>query len=75
MKKLLIITALAAATFTSCKKDRTCTCTTTITGFGSTSSSTVIHDTKKDAKEACEKQNSASSSFGGITTGVSCELK
>lgn len=31
MKKILLITAIAAFTFTSCKKDRTCTCTVTQT--------------------------------------------
>lgn len=70
MKKItLFIAVIAAAGFTSCKKDRTCTCTTTSTvttvissPAGSTSSTDTDVDTdvveytkarKGDARAAC----------------------
>ena len=57
MKKLLLSSIVVVALLsTSCKKDRTCTCTTTGDGVSATASAT-IKDTKKKAKEACEKGN------------------
>lgn len=55
MKKItLLAVAFVAISFASCKKNQTCTCTTTYGGT-SVSSSATIKDTKKKAKEACEK--------------------
>jgi len=57
MKKGLLfilgVAFIASMGFTSCKKDYTCTCTVEFFGVSS-SASTVIHDTKKNAKDACE---------------------
>lgn len=59
MKKVLFVAALGMLTLASCKKDYTCECTTTIVGFSSTATST-IKATKKDAKAACENGTNAS---------------
>ena len=59
MKKVLFVAALGMLTLASCKKDYTCECTTTIGGFSS-SASTTINATKKDAKTACENGSNAS---------------
>jgi hypothetical protein len=71
MKKLsvLAIAAIFTLGLSSCKKDWTCTCTTTVTGFGTTTVSGTIKDTKKNAKEECDK--------GDATTSVgstACEI-
>lgn len=61
MKKLLLSIAafaLVATTMTSCKKEYTCECTVDFFGVKTTTSG-VIKDTKKNAKESCEKNNSA----------------
>jgi hypothetical protein len=60
MKKVLFVAALGMLTLASCKKDYTCECTTTIVGFSSTATTT-INATKKDAKTACENGTNASS--------------
>jgi len=53
------------ATFTSCKKDHTCTCT--IIGI---ETSTVLEDlSKSDAEEACEQADASAQLVGG-----SCKL-
>ena len=72
MKKFLLSVAafaIVATTMTSCKKEYTCECTATVLGFTATSSAT-IKDTKKNAKEACEKGNSATAGAE-----VSCKIK
>ena len=74
MKKLLLVAAVAAFTMTSCKKDYTCECTTSVSILGVTTSataSTTIKDTKKKAKETCEK-GTVSNSAGSTTT---CKIK
>lgn len=53
MKKLVIAFA-AIAFLASCKKEYTCTCKTTLLGV-TTSASTTIKDTKKNAEETCDK--------------------
>jgi hypothetical protein len=55
MKKLLpvAIIALTAVMFTSCKKDYTCKCTYTDSGVTTDLGSVTIHDTKSNAKSAC----------------------
>lgn len=61
MKKLVLavaVVAFAATTLTSCKKEYTCTCKVTLLGI-TTSASGTIKDTKKNAKEECDKGDSA----------------
>jgi len=76
MKKIILFVAVVSAiSFTSCKKDHTCTCTTTSTAPGSvsTTSVTTINDAKKgDAKRACVKTTTV---YNGVTTTNDCELK
>ncbi len=71
MKKgIILIAAIAVAgIFSSCKKDYTCTCSTT-SGSYTVSASTTLHDTKSNAKTACEK---GTSTYSGVT--VTCEIK
>lgn len=59
MKKIILVAAVATfgLGLGSCKKDYTCTCTFSGGGL-SGSASTTINATKKDAKEACEADNS-----------------
>lgn len=76
MKKLSLLSVAAlivATSFTSCKKDYTCTCTTSGTGI-SASSSTVINDTKANAEETCDKGDATTTS-GSITITTACEIK
>jgi hypothetical protein len=75
MKKLFILATVCCFAFglTSCKKEYTCKCTATVAGSSATSE-TKIEDTKKNAKEACDKGD-ASSTAGGITTSVACEIE
>lgn len=67
MKKVLSLAAagLMIAGLSSCKKEYTCECTATVFGITS-SASTTIKDTKKNAEEACDAGDSA------VT---SCEIK
>jgi hypothetical protein len=60
MKKVLFVAALGMLTLASCKKDYTCECTTSYGGLSSTATTT-INATKKDAKTACENGTNASS--------------
>jgi hypothetical protein len=73
MKKLLLVAAVAAFTMTSCKKDYTCECTVT-TGGISVVGTTTVKDTKKKAKETCEK-GTTSSSVLGISSTTTCKIK
>ena len=73
MKKVFLFFAVATFTLVSCKKERTCTCTSTTAGYSQTATTT-IKDTKKNAKESCEKMSSTSSSLAGTVT-TKCELK
>lgn len=59
MKKLALV-AFGVSLFavTSCKKDYTCTCKFNGNGMSGTISTT-INNTKKKAKDACEKDNNA----------------
>lgn len=71
MKKLVLSIAalsLVATTMTSCKKDYTCECTVTVLGM-TTTSSTTINDTKKNAEDKC----SATASSAGAT--ATCKIK
>lgn len=63
---LLAVAAVFVLGATSCKKDRTCECCTTFMGQTTCAEGT-IKETKKKAKEECEK---------GTQSGlVKCELK
>lgn len=62
---MIVLGAVALLALASCKKDYTCECETL--GVKST---TVINDTKSNAKETCE---SGSGSILGITT--TCTIK
>ena len=79
MKKLLILSAVAALSFTACKKDRDCVCTTSSTASGSTASTstvTLVGVTKSTAKKACASGKWESTSGGTTVTNTqSCELK
>lgn len=69
MKKVLLgAIVIAAASFTSCKKDYTCTCTTEGNGSSATASTTITA-TKSDAEAAC---NSTTTS-GGFTSTCAIE--
>ena len=79
MKKVLLFVAVVtAASFTSCKKDRTCTCTTTFAG-GTSVDVTTIHDVKKkDARGMCIGYQTTTTTTGSpAVTGddTTCELK
>lgn len=56
MKKLfpVAISAVLAITFTSCKKNYTCVCYKSTSGMTSASTTTIIHDTKKEAEKQCD---------------------
>jgi hypothetical protein len=69
---LLSAFAFGVLSFASCKKDYTCTCTVT-SGGSTTSGKTTIHESKKDAEEACNAGD-ASYSSAGVTITTSCEL-
>lgn len=76
MKKLLVTLSIISIAFIfgSCKKEYTCECTTTMTGFGTTTSSTTIKDTKNNAKDACEG-GSSTTTVNGVSASVTCKLK
>jgi hypothetical protein len=77
MKKLFILSfALCAFTFTSCKKDFTCTCTTTSPGSASTSVKKTVKDvTKKQAEALCNSGDQTVTVGGfGFTQTQSCKI-
>ncbi len=59
MKKLILIVSVAVFALASCKKNRTCTCKTELLGK-TTETKTVIKETKKKAKDACDALGSSS---------------
>lgn len=74
MKKVLGITALLSIfVLSSCKKDYTCECVSTA-GASSSSSSSTINGTKKDAKAACDTGDQSVTVLG-VTSSVNCEIK
>lgn len=85
MKKIILLAAVfTAASFASCKKNRTCECTYTNSGsttVTSHTSSTVYTKVKKaDAKYMCTKDTEMSSNTNGNLTTSStyvsdCKLK
>lgn len=70
MKKvLLFIAVVSAASFASCKKDRTCTCTTTSTGYSGTPVvTTYVKSTKSAARANCLNYTTTSGSTVFTTT-------
>ena len=68
MKKSLLILAVVAFGFASCKKDRTCECC-----LDSLCVSETQNRTKKDASDWCDKAESDAAASG--VTGWSCKLK
>ena len=75
MKKIILFAAFAlvGSTFTSCKKDYTCTCVTKVTGYPDQTTTLTIKDvSKSDAKKSCDA--SASSTSGGTTGSITCSL-
>jgi hypothetical protein len=72
MKKVLLLVAVIAAfSFVSCKKDRTCTCTTT--GSSTPDVYTITKVSASDAKNACLKTRTYTN--GSSTSTTTCELK
>lgn len=73
MKTTKLISAAAlllfAATFTSCKKDYTCTCTTVVASVSATQTHAVDDATYTDAKKDCKNyEDQANASYPGGTT-------
>jgi hypothetical protein len=78
MKKItLSVIALAAISFASCKKDRTCTCTTTVGSYTSTTV-TKAKSSKKGAENWCSASQSAvttdNSGYTGTYYAPSCKV-
>lgn len=77
-KSILFIAAIAALSFTSCKKDRTCTCTTTTTNkksgitVTSESSITYVKARKGDVRDKCLSTKDEDDNNSYSTT---CKLK
>lgn len=75
MKKILLIAAVAGLSMASCKKDKTCTCTYTSNGTTSTETFTLTKISGKDAKDACTKRTSTTTSGSNTSTWTSdCKL-
>jgi len=83
-KSMIILAALVAVSFASCKKDRTCTCTTVSTEPSYTSKPGVIvylKSKKHDARQNCmsEKYDYTTGSATGLlatyTMTRTCTLK
>jgi cytochrome c biogenesis protein ResB len=53
----ILIAFFVMSTITSCVKERSCTCVRTINNEEMPSKPRTIKDTKKNAKEECEKDN------------------
>ena len=73
MKTTKILTAIAllalATTFTSCKKNYTCTCTTVVGGISGNETHSIDNATYTDAKKSCNNyEDQANNSLPGGTT-------
>ena len=68
-KSILFVVAVAAFSFTSCKKDRTCTC------VSSTGTSSVITYTKARKGDARSQCLSSTYTAGNTTITETCTLK
>jgi hypothetical protein len=69
-KSILMVAVIAAASFTSCKKDRTCTCVDSV--GGGTSIVTFTKASKRDARSQCL---SYTRTANGATYTTTCTLK
>ena len=71
MKKTIFIAIalIGTVTFTSCKKNYTCTCTTVVGGASTTETHDLGDETHHDAQNSCDNyQTQANSSLPGGTT-------
>ena len=76
MKKVLLFGAVVAAfTFASCAKDRTCTCTTTNTAPGSVATADVVTFTKAHKGDARYNRMDFTQTVGRYTETTTCTLK
>jgi hypothetical protein len=60
--------------FSACKKQHECVCITTISGTRVASRTEIIDDTKRKAKQECNKSDTTYTILG-ITRLIDCELK
>lgn len=75
MKKVLLLVAVIAAfSFVSCKKDRTCTCTTTVAGVAGTPDVTTWSKSRKSNAELMCMSYTETNAAGVVTT-KDCKLK
>ncbi len=66
---LIALTGLTALTFTSCKKNYTCTCTTVVGGVSGDATHSIDNATYVDAKKSCQNyEDQANNSLPGGTT-------
>jgi uncharacterized lipoprotein YehR (DUF1307 family) len=74
MKKITTIAAalLIAASFSSCKKEYTCTCVTKMTGADDITQTYTFKAKKKDAEASCNSKGTTSG--GGVTMTTTCKL-
>jgi hypothetical protein len=74
-KAILMVAVIAAASFTSCKKDRTCTCVTTNSNGGAAYTGIVTYTKAKkgDARSQC--LSSTTLLINGSTNTTTCTLK
>ncbi len=68
---IVVVAVLSTLSFTSCKKDYTCTCTTTVGSLSNTKTYDLRNQTLRDADDACERYESNANSGVGTT---SCHL-
>jgi len=73
MKRVLLVSAFAVLALASCKKDYTCDCVSSINGVEYSTSTSVIHSTKKKATDTCTA-SSTSSTSGGSTVTTTCTI-
>ena len=75
MKKILLFAVVAAFSFASCAKDRTCTCVNTSTAPGSVSTTDITTWTKSHKDDARRRCMSGTATMGGYTYTSACTLK
>jgi hypothetical protein len=68
-KIITIIALMSLATFTSCKKNYTCTCTTVVGTASTTETHSIDHSTLGEANNTCNNyQTQANDVLPGATT-------
>ncbi len=78
MKKTVLISLVAVALFSACKKDRTCVCTTNApNGALIIDETKYFKVTKKEANSSCLDHQTISNVNGTISYGnrINCKLK